>query len=107
MVAILANNTAAILNDKGKVIDKITNKSDSKFIAGTVSHQGKLLYTLSEDSFMHCFKIPSGELLGQLKVCEEEVIGLSSHPFTNVVAVNSEKNRIYLYKHEEDTSADQ
>ncbi|KAL9537787.1 hypothetical protein MBANPS3_011461 [Mucor bainieri] len=107
MVAILANNTAAILNDKGKVIQRITNKSDSKFITGTVSHQGKLLYTLSEDSFMHCFKISSGELLGQLKVCEEEVIGLSSHPFTNVIAVNSEKNRIYLYKHEEEATENQ
>lgn len=104
MAAILGNNTAAILNDKGKVIQKITNKSDSNFITGTVSHQGKLLYTLSEDSFMHCFEISSGELLGQFKVCEEELIGLSSHPFTNVIAVNSERNRIYLYKHEEGTS---
>lgn len=100
MIAILGNNTAAILNDKGKVIQKIASKSDSRFITGTVSHQGMLLYTLSEDSFMHCFKIATGELVGQMKVCEEEVIGLSSHPFTNVIAVNSEKSRIYLYKHD-------
>ncbi|CEP08670.1 hypothetical protein [Parasitella parasitica] len=89
MVAVLGNNTAIVLNDKGKVLQKIVNKSDSKFITGTVSHQGTLLYILAEDSFMHCFKISTGELVGQLKVCEEEVIGLARHPFTNVIAVNN------------------
>lgn len=102
IVAILNNNTAIVLNGKGKAIDKIVSEADSNFITGTVSHQGKLLYTLSEDSFMRCFEISTGKLVGQLKVCEEEVIGLSSHPFSNIVAINTEKNRIYLYNKTED-----
>jgi WD40 repeat-containing protein SMU1 len=98
MVVVHANNTASILSEKGKILQTIEHEKASKFTAGTLSHQGSLLYVLSEESVMYCFEIASGNLLGEYKVCEEEAIGISSHPFSNVVAINSERRRIYLFK---------
>jgi WD40 repeat-containing protein SMU1 len=98
MVVIHSNNTASILNQKGKLLQTVEYKKASKFTTGTLSHQGTLLYVLSEESMIHCFDIASGNLVGESKVCDEEAIGISSHPFSNVVAINSEKRRIYLFK---------
>lgn len=70
------------------------------FVTATISHQGKLIYTVSEDSIMYCFDILSEELIGEKKLCDAEVIGISSHPFSNVVASNDETGRIYLLKSE-------
>lgn len=102
MVVIHANHAASILSEKGKVLQTIQHKKASKFTTGTLSHQGTLLYVLSEDSNMYCFDIASGDLVGESKVCDEEAIGISSHPLSNIVAVNSDKRRIYLFKSSND-----
>jgi WD40 repeat-containing protein SMU1 len=94
--SISKSSTISILNFKGKVIKTISYKPAKDFVAATISHQGKLIYAVSEDSIMYCFDIASEELIGQKKLCESEVIGISSHPFSNVVASNDESGRIYL-----------
>ncbi|KAI8072192.1 WD40 repeat-containing protein SMU1-like protein [Gilbertella persicaria] len=97
-MVIHAGHKAHVLNMQGETIKSIQTTESTKFIAGTLSHQGGLLYMVSEDSILYCFSLASGQWIGQTKVCEEEVIGLSSHPYSNIVAVNNEKRRVYLYK---------
>lgn len=94
-IVIQSNHIACILNEKGKIMKKIEH--GNKLISGALSPQGGLLYTLDEDSTMHCFDLYSGQFKGRVKICKEDVIGMSSHPFSNIVAVNNEKRRIYLY----------
>lgn len=88
------------MNQKGKVINTISHKDAKDFVTATVSHQGILVYAVSEESIMYCFDISSGKLIGEKKICESEVIGISSHPFSNVIASNDETGRIYLLKSE-------
>lgn len=88
------------MNEKGKVIKTISHNLAKDFVTATVSHGGNLVYTVSEESIMYCFNISTGNLVGEKSICQAEVIGISSHPFTNVVAVNDETGRIYLLKSE-------
>ncbi|KAI8973419.1 putative smu-1 suppressor of mec-8 and unc-52 [Mycotypha africana] len=99
IVAIYSNNSAAILSDQGLTLKLIKNKSESNFVSGVVSHQGSFLYILSEDSFLHCYDIVAEKFLSHSKVCDDEVIGISAHPSSNVIAINNDKRRIFLYKH--------
>lgn len=87
-----------IMNYKGKIIKTIGQKGIKDFVAATISPQGKLLYAVTEDSVMYCFNMSSGTWVGQTQLCESEVIGISSHPFSNVIAANDETGKIYLLK---------
>lgn len=68
------------------------------FVSATVSHGGTLIYAVSEASIMYSFDLATGNLVGQKQICKAEVIGISSHPFTNVIASNDETGLIHLFK---------
>ena len=90
----------AMLNLKGDVLKSIGQKGGKDNVSAAISHQGKLLHAVTEDSLIHCFDMTTGDKIGQVKICESEVISISSHPFSNVVAINDEAGRIYLLKPE-------
>lgn len=99
-IAVNKSNQLSVLNQKGKLIKTIGYKGAKDFVTATISHQGKLAYAVSEDSIMYCFDISTGTLVGQSTLCKSEVIGISSHPFSNVIASNDEAGYIYLLKSE-------
>ncbi|OBZ87860.1 WD40 repeat-containing protein SMU1 [Choanephora cucurbitarum] len=101
-LVVQSNHTVHVMDMQAKLVQTIDHSDSSvKFIAGTVSHQGGLVYLLAEDSKAYCYSLASGQLIGQLDVCKEEAIGISSHPFSNIIAVHSEKRRIYLFQSEQ------
>ncbi|KAI7887829.1 smu-1 suppressor of mec-8 and unc-52 [Mucor mucedo] len=99
-IAVTKSSTLFIMTEKGKVIKTISHPDAKDFISATVSHGGKLVYAVSEESIMYSFQIATGDLVGQKHLCKAEVIGISCHPFTNVIASNDETGLIHLLKHE-------
>jgi WD40 repeat-containing protein SMU1 len=40
----------------------------------------------------------TGALKGEIPLCQSEVIGITTHPFSNVIAANDETGNIHLLK---------
>ncbi|GAA5814068.1 hypothetical protein MFLAVUS_007558 [Mucor flavus] len=97
-IGVHKSNQLSLLNQKGKLIKTIGYQKAKDFVTATVSHEGKLVYAVSEESIMYCFDIVTGNLIGQTTLCNSEIIGISSHPFSNVIASNDEAGHIYLLK---------
>lgn len=87
-----------LLDFKGKVIRTIGQKGIKDFVTASVSHGGKLVYAVTEDAVMYCFNMSTGSWVGQTQLCESEVIGITSHPFSNVIAANDETGKVILLK---------
>lgn len=83
----------------GKIIDTMTMDGSVDILSSAVSPQGELVYSISEDSTLHCIRRSTGKLENKFKVCDNEVIGLASHPFSNIVAIYDDAGHVYLYKH--------
>lgn len=89
-----------IIDYKGKVKRTLGQKGIKDFVTACVSHGGKLVYAVTEDSVMYCFNMSTGSWVGQTQLCESEVIGITSHPFSNVIAANDETGKVFLLKPE-------
>ncbi|KAF8922843.1 Serine/threonine-protein kinase smu1, partial [Dissophora ornata] len=68
------------------------------YMALSLSPQSEIVYCLAEDSQVHCFYSDTGKLIKSIPVAEGEVIGMASHPFTNVLAINTVDGRVLLWK---------
>lgn len=84
----------------GRIIKSYKHSnSTSDLVSIAMSPQGELVYGISEDSRMACFSMDSGELAGDdAKVSDNtELIGIASHPFSNIIAVYDDSGHVYLY----------
>ncbi|CAO3678526.1 unnamed protein product [Rhizopus stolonifer] len=98
-VVVNKSNQLHLMDGQGQIIKSYKNKEKKDFIGGTVSHGGSLLYAVSEDSIMYCFDTNTAEIVGETKLGQNsEIIGIISHPLSNVVAVNDDSGRVYLFK---------
>ncbi|KAI8972493.1 WD40 repeat-containing protein SMU1 [Pilobolus umbonatus] len=98
-IAVTKSHQLHILNTQGKRVKMIEqDKSKGDFISAALSHQGKLVYGLSETGILSCHDLSTG-YKGEIEISQDELIGISSHPFTNRIAVNDIAGRVYLYTH--------
>ncbi|KAG0051325.1 Serine/threonine-protein kinase smu1 [Gryganskiella cystojenkinii] len=68
------------------------------YIGVSLSPQAEILYCLAENSQVHCFYADTGKLIKSIPIAEGEVIGMASHPLSNVLAINTVDGRVLLWK---------
>ncbi|KAF9433925.1 Serine/threonine-protein kinase smu1 [Entomortierella beljakovae] len=68
------------------------------YMAVSLSPQSEIVYCLAENSQIHCFYSDTGKLIKSFPVAEGEVISMVSHPFSNVLAINTVDGRVLLWK---------
>lgn len=68
------------------------------FMALSLSPQSEIVYCLAENSQVHCFYADTAKLIKSIPVAEGEVIGMASHPLSNVLAINTADGRVLLWK---------
>ncbi|KAK3825878.1 MAG: WD40 repeat-containing protein SMU1 [Benniella sp.] len=68
------------------------------FVALSLSPQSEIVYCLAENSQVHCYYADSAKLIKSIPVAEGEVIGMVSHPLSNVLAINTVDGRVLLWK---------
>jgi WD40 repeat-containing protein SMU1 len=68
------------------------------FVAITLSPQAEIVYCLAENSQVHCFYADSAKLIKSIPIAEGEIIGIASHPLSNVLAINTVDGRVLLWK---------
>lgn len=93
-------NTLFIISTRGQVIKTFTHnkKTGSDFITAATSPQGDYIYGITEDSFMYGFQSSTGNQVGKVKVSENEIIGMTSHPLSNVVVSYDDNGYVFLFK---------
>jgi WD40 repeat-containing protein SMU1 len=93
-------NTLFIMSSRGQIIKTMTHKKQagSDFIAAATSPQGDYIYGITEDSFMHGFQLSTGNQVGKVKISENEVIGMISHPLSNVVVCYDDAGFVFFFK---------
>ncbi|KAI9239861.1 hypothetical protein MVEG_05303 [Podila verticillata NRRL 6337] len=80
------------------------NKKDSvgvpltDFLAVSLSPQAEIVYCLSENRQIHSFHSDTGKHVRSIPVGDGEVIGMASHPLSNVLAVYTVDGRVLLWK---------
>ncbi|KAF9160404.1 Serine/threonine-protein kinase smu1 [Actinomortierella ambigua] len=66
--------------------------------AVVLSPQAEIVYCLAESNVMYCFYADTGREIKNFKVVEgSEVIGLASHPSSNILAINTADGRVLLF----------
>ncbi|KAG9296856.1 hypothetical protein G9A89_006811 [Geosiphon pyriformis] len=74
----------------------VCNKSPMVYL---MTMRGQILKTFtSEDSILYSFNVQSGKVTTTLKLSEAEVIGVSHHPFSNILASYADDGVISLWK---------
>ncbi|KAF9898747.1 Serine/threonine-protein kinase smu1, partial [Lobosporangium transversale] len=68
------------------------------YLALTLSPQSEIVYCLAENSQVHAFYSDTGKWIKSVPVVEGEVIGMASHPSSNILAVNTVDGRVLLWK---------
>ncbi|KAF9161443.1 Serine/threonine-protein kinase smu1 [Mortierella sp. AD011] len=68
------------------------------YMAISLSPQSEIVYCLAENSQVHCFYSDTGKHIKSIPVAEGEVISMVSHPFSNVLAINTVDGRVLLWK---------
>ncbi|KAI8323062.1 WD40 repeat-containing protein SMU1-like protein [Martensiomyces pterosporus] len=68
-----------------------------EFLTAAVTPQGKYILAVSDTSVMHCFNIATGLLEDQVKVSEQEIVGMACHPSLNVAAFFSSDRRVPIW----------
>ncbi|RCI04188.1 hypothetical protein CU098_011295 [Rhizopus stolonifer] len=91
-------NTLFIISLRGQIIKTLTHQKPVDFVTATTSPQGDFIYGITEDSHMYGFQFSTGALVGQVKVSEKEIVGITSHPLSNVVVVYDDAGYVYFYK---------
>ncbi|KAI8828830.1 WD40-repeat-containing domain protein [Chytriomyces cf. hyalinus JEL632] len=71
-----------------------------EIIASCVSSKGEFIYTVTEDGMLHWFHVESEGIYPQssIKASESEVINITHHPFSNIIAMTAENGRLSLFK---------
>ncbi|CAG8531010.1 9938_t:CDS:10 [Acaulospora colombiana] len=94
------SSTIFLVNVRGQIIKTFSSdkKTGGDFISCMVSPQGDFLYCVAEDSNLYCFNVQNGKLTSTLKLSESEVIGISHHPFSNILATYADDGIISLWK---------
>lgn len=68
------------------------------FVAATLSPQAHYLYAVTQDSYLVCFDVLTGERVNALKIHDSEVIGLHHHPFKNLLLSFSTDGTLKTWK---------
>ncbi|KAI9250200.1 WD40-repeat-containing domain protein [Phascolomyces articulosus] len=93
------SNMMHIISSQGKTLHSFKSSS-SDYVSVAMSPQGQLIYGVSEDSALSCFDTVSGKQIKVEKMSDNEVIGIISHPFSNILAVYDDGGHVYLHKGE-------
>lgn len=93
-------STLFIISTRGQVIKTLThNKAKgSDFISAATSPQGDIIYAITEDNYLYGFQVNTGAIIDKVKVGENELIGLTSHPLSNVVVTYDDSGYILFFK---------
>ncbi|KAI9361566.1 WD-40 repeat protein [Pilaira anomala] len=93
-------NTLFIISSRGQIIKTFSHnkQTGSDFVAATVSPKGEYIYGVTEDSYMYGFQYNTGGQVGKVKVSENEVVGLASHPLSNVVVCYDDAGYVFFFK---------
>lgn len=93
-------NTLFIMSSRGQIIKTLSHhkKAGSDFISAAISPQGEYIYGITEDSYMYGFQLTTGNQIGKVKVCENEIIGVTSHPLSNVVVCYDDAGYVFFFK---------
>ncbi|KAF1806635.1 WD40-repeat-containing domain protein [Mucor lusitanicus] len=93
-------NTLFIMSIRGQIIKTLTHNKlkGSDFITASTSPQGDFIYGIAEDKHMYAFQLATGDQVGNVKVCENEVIGMASHPLSNVVVAYDDAGYVLFFK---------
>ncbi|KAG2180325.1 hypothetical protein INT44_003327 [Umbelopsis vinacea] len=89
-----------LLNIRGQMLKSFTHdkKSGADFISAAISPHGDFVYAVAEDSVMYAFNISNGALVNELKLTDAEIIGIATHPYSNILAIYDEKGQVMLCK---------
>ncbi|KAI8334429.1 WD40 repeat-containing protein-like protein SMU1 [Chlamydoabsidia padenii] len=74
------------------------NESKSDFISATMSTRSGLVYGITEGGKMVGFDMETGALVGSVQVSDTEIISMSSHPTSSIIAVNDAEGHVYLFR---------
>ncbi|KAI9482928.1 MAG: WD40-repeat-containing domain protein [Benjaminiella poitrasii] len=91
-------NTLFIMTIRGQIIKTFSHNKSSDFVTAAISPQGNIVYGITEDAQMYGFQLNTGAKIGEVKVCENEVIGIASHPLSNVVVVYDDTGYVFFFK---------
>ncbi|KAI7894299.1 WD40-repeat-containing domain protein [Mucor mucedo] len=93
-------NTLFIMSSRGQIMKTFSHqkKAGSDFIAAAVSPQGEYVYGITEDSYMYGFQVSTGNQVGKVKVCENEIIGVASHPLSNIIVCYDDAGYVFFFK---------
>lgn len=93
-------NTLFVMSIRGQIIKTFTHSKQkgSDFITAVTSPQGDFVYGITEDARMYAFQVATGDQVGKVKVCENEVIGMASHPLSNVVVAYDDAGYVFFFK---------
>ncbi|KAJ3289110.1 Serine/threonine-protein kinase smu1 [Rhizoclosmatium sp. JEL0117] len=72
----------------------------SEIVSACVSAKGEFVYTATEDGMMQWYSVEGDSIYPQssLKACESDIINITHHPFSNILAVAGENGLVTLYK---------
>ncbi|KAI8992128.1 WD40-repeat-containing domain protein [Mycotypha africana] len=93
-------NTLYVMDTRGQIVRTLTHKKPvgSDFLTATLSPQGDIVYAVTEDNYLYGFQLHTGETIASIKIGDNEVVGLTSHPLTNVVVAHDDAGYMIFFK---------
>ncbi|KAL2918031.1 Serine/threonine-protein kinase smu1 [Polyrhizophydium stewartii] len=73
-------------------------RSPPGFLAMTLSPRGEFVYAAAEDRRVYVFGTESGRLVTSLEGIMSDIIGMTHHPFANMLAIYTESGLISIMK---------